>query len=287
MMRKFALLLAIWMLLAGLTGCGPQKDELAASAVQEPTITAPPATEPPTTAPEAPIAATEEPTESVTSTEPTAPKEVIIHENITDLETVEEALNSLVDISLYEKKPVGGLDSQKDYYVYQLRDNDYKPNISFDVTVEGSTNFTIPFMIPELQQQGWTLDAESEGKSVESMSIEICEMENEAGKTFTVHAYNLGEETKTPEELPCYKFATRLCIFDSGIGAVKELPGVSFTLCDSITEQSKMEEIIAKLGMPKSVHFWSVYSDETGEYEYSEITLVYVDGVEHYADWRW
>ena len=265
MIKKTAFLLAVLMLLASFTGCRKQKEE----------VTVPTNTEPATTEP-----VTEEAT-----TEPTETTEVeVIDYSITDKDSLEKVLGRLVDLSLYDFWSADDTDQQKNTCKYVLKDKNDTPDLDFTVTLAGSTQFTLPFMLPDVQQQGWTLDAESTGKQISPSKKEICGLENEAGKTFTAFAYNLGETAQVTEKLPCYEISLFRYTYDEETRTMLESTGADFTICKSITEQSTLADIIETLGNPYSVDYWSVHSKESGTYCYSKLILRYTVSAGTYND---
>lgn len=192
---------------------------------------------------------------------------------ITSKEAFVETIGKLVDLTLYED--LSEYDSGSFVsYAYNLK-YEHEKEFALDYTIKLSdgTKIIMPISLPDLAEKGWKLQDSSQSETeVESgyMTFGICE--NAAGKTIRLSAYN-----PTEDKLPfgeCTVCEIELNMFSTfeRTNAISSTPG--FVICEEITHQSTLEDIVSVLGAPTSF-FVSLHKNENGEYEYSSLDIEY------------
>ncbi len=197
-------------------------------------------------------------------------KESVVHaENyITNEDTFVEKLSSLIDVSLYNYTEYDNSLGGQYMMDYDLQKKT-SYNIDYGVKLDDGTEFTLPVPIKDLEKLGWTLTNNPKvepGKIVSGPSLK----NSDGDYLYFVSAANFTENTLDFSE--CILTAYKIELYTTDHKS--EHPNaIGFTMCDTITEASTLEDIIQELGNPTSVSAY-IYEHD-GEYQKTTITLSY------------
>lgn len=185
---------------------------------------------------------------------------------ITSKEDFIAKIKTLIDISLYEEN-----DYESTYSYTMKFDIQQKTEYDFDYGIElgDGTKFALPVPVKTLGNQGWTLNQNPEVKPDNVLSGP--RLVNSQGNTLVfVSAVNNSDDTLDFDECDLVGYNIELYSHD-----LKEPSNsaIDFTVCGTITQNSTLEDIIAKLGNPSKVMCNVV--EYSGEYQRTEITITY------------
>lgn len=192
---------------------------------------------------------------------------------ITSKEAFISKMSALIDISQYNELSESNTGTAK-LYTYTIKsENKTEYPLDYKISLSDGTEFTMPITFAELEAKGWILQDNSDRETEIApgfMSYGI--IENSSGKSLHVAAYN--PEESSIQFKDCTVVNTDFQQYSSFEHDKKLDSAIDFTLLGSITNTSKLEDIIAKLGNPSSI-IYSEHYDSDGKYDYSTIKITY------------
>lgn len=218
-------------------------------------------------------AATDAPTEAPTETAggtTTATWEPAPEGYITSTDAFLSKMEELLDMSLYETPDMRESSGSIDIKERITYDFDYTVKLNDD------TGFTMPCTYADLEKQGWTCRNDPD-QEVKASSIAIAYFTNAAGQEVLIHGYNTSDKTIAFREC---QFAAMGYTMRSRYSGEWESDAPTFTICETITEKSTLEDIIAALGDPSNVQYFQTRGDD-GSYLYTSISATFTqkDGI--------
>ncbi len=180
-------------------------------------------------------------------------------------------IGKLVDLSKYSDLTEDEFKSPKSkVYCYSIKsENAQTYNFKYSVVPEASTQLTLPISYKDLEAMGWNL-RRSKDQEVEPGYGVSSSVSNDSGKIFFVSLYNRTDSVKTVAE--CEVLGVSFAIQDKNSSGVSTNNVMKFTIDNTITENSTMEEIIDYYGAPSEIEY-SVYFNEDGSYNYGEYEI--------------
>lgn len=246
--KLLALILTLAAALSLFAGCGEEK--------------APATTQAP--------APTDAPTETVAGTA-AATQEPAPEGYITTKEAFLEKMESLLDMSKYGEVET---DDKNSWFSFTAKSKaDY--GLDFTVKFGDGTTISLPCSYADLEKQGWMLTADPE-QELEANHIAFGSIKNATKQKVNVDIRS--PRDKSAKYQDC-SFASISFNVRDGFSCEWESDAPTFTVCETITENSTLEELIDTLGSPYHIYFSQSYSSE-GEYLRSllHVTFEQADG---------
>lgn len=168
-------------------------------------------------------------------------------------------ISKFIDISHYNEP----YESDKSISI-RLNENQEKDyELDYKIDFSDSSSITLPTDYNELVTSGWkTVASYNENTEIKGNEnnalIYGCDFENLVGETFHASFLNATNKTVKLSECPIYAVKIETYVYNGNEGekprkARENAP--QFTVCGSITNQSKLEDIIKVLGEPTKISF--------------------------------
>lgn len=222
----------------------------------------------------------------VDKTETTQPTDNIVDDTVADGYITSKTafvneMSELLDLSLYQDLSESDYTSFKSYSYTLDYENEKEYPLDYKIKLGDGSEFTMPITFSELEKKGWFLqDSSSPDRELDTGLMTYGTIQNTGGKTLSVSAYNPTDKTIAFKE--CTVIAVRAEQY-STIEPTEKLSGaIDFTVCDSLTNLSNLEDIINKLGNPYLVTC-VVHFDDNGQYTYSDIEINYTQKSSAYS----
>ena len=186
-------------------------------------------------------------------------------------ETFVEKMSALIDVSLYT------LDENNSgtfsIYSYNIQ-SDKKTATNLDCTVKiyDGTEITMPISVKEFKNKGWNFKHNDSENNLGAGLLTFSAFENADGKNLSADLFNSTDRTVTFEEATITGIESQQY---STSDHNKKIEGaLDFKVCNSITNDSSLVDIISVLGNPTSV-ICSISKESNGQYKYSKVTIKY------------
>ena len=194
---------------------------------------------------------------------------------ISSKEDFVDVIGSKVDLSLYQEPDKITDDFHTDYTYHIKEENRTFFVTDYSITLSDGTKLILNHPFSELESQGWTIPDPEKSLDPGSMSWYTCK--NDRGKELYIGIWNSTQKPLSVRE--CAVFQVKLDMFSKSdrFKPISTTPG--FTVCETISHTSGLDEIISQLGQPEIIHY-SSGSDPAD----AEIELLY----NHYGnDYDW
>ncbi len=274
--KLISLILALVIVLLAFTGCGEKEETKTESAGSQAASSQPAQSDAsqPSTTPSSP-----DQSNSNDPSTPSAPSalndaDAVAKGFITTKDAFTAKLSGLIDLSLYQPLSEG-----TSIYTYTLDSKNHEDYpLDYKVKLEDDTEFTLPITLNELKKKGWThnLD-ENHTMEAHTYFLTSTTLSNPAGKEISVGIENDSDQTLSLGECTVYEVVSnqyRFSKYTQTANEAKFSKAAAFTVCNTITNQSTMEDVIAQLGNPYNIYL-SVSHDGNGNFKTSSITLTY------------
>lgn len=252
-LRNLALLLAVITLLASLCACG----EEATNKEDNKTTTI-----------------SEETTDNITPEDVTTPVVSTDSAYITSKEDMDLIIDTIPDAN-YTVSERTYTDTNSTHYTYDLTTNTNDYNFNYKVKLGDGTEFTMPVSVKDIEASGWsTTISKDETYAANSAPASSFPFINSNNNEIGCYIRNNNSNDATLEEcditgieLNLYKFG-----YTPSYHIEKDDKAIDFTICDNITNDSTIEDVINSLGAPTKIRL-HVCGDHGG---YCDVELVYV-----------
>lgn len=214
-----------------------------------------------------------QPSDTVGTTESNIQADTSNKSYITTKDAFVDKMEQLLDLSLYTELDESDVGSSI-LCLYQIdEENEKEYDLDYKLQLGDGSEFTIPITFSELEKKGWILRETSDpDRELDSGYMTFGTIENASGKTLSVAAYN------PTEEKIAFKECTVINVDSQQYGSfdpTKRLDdAIDFTVCDSLTNASTLEDIIQRLGNPYYITC-ALRFDDDGKYTDSSIEISY------------
>ncbi len=224
-----------------------------------------------------PVSQTQEKTEEITEDVDVPAEET----GITSKESFVNTMSKLIDLSLYMDLSES-YNGSYDTFSYRIKyENEKDYDLDKKVRLADGSEFTLPIKVSDLANKGWTIPSNSSPDAQLKSGYETptINFKNSAGKQFEAAVYNHTDITTAVKNGTVTEIRTHLY---GSLDPNKKLDsGIGFTVCGTITENSSMEGVIARLGNPTSV-FCTVRRDDTGAFKHSTVEIKFEQSAYNY-----
>lgn len=248
--RLLAIALAVAMMLTVFAGCSkrdPEEEEKKDSVSQ-----------------------TEEKTDEKTEEADVPTEETVI----TSRDSFVNTMGKLMDLSLYNDL-TENYNASYDTFSYHIKyENERDYDLDKKIRFADGSEVTLPIKVSELADRGWGFAYDSSAGTELASGYETPSIgfKNSSGKQFEAWVYNHTSVTTTLGNCMVPELTVNLY---GSLDPNKKLDsGIGFTVCGTITENSTLEEVIARLGNPTSV-FCTVRRDDTGAFKHSTVEVTF------------
>ena len=194
---------------------------------------------------------------------------------ITSKEDMDEIIAALLSDSAYSTKD-GGDKTTYTTYTYDLNNNN-KTDYDFDFSIKlaNSTKFTMPVNVKDLNDKGWDFENSNAKESTLEPNTTQLSSTSLTNNTYKIGGFLSNNSDKTATAKNCDISAVELNLYgvsyspDYHYSKFEYAP--DFTICDSITNNSTVQDVINRLGAPTKITL-----TDNSEYNYFEIKLLYV-----------
>lgn len=264
-LRLLSLILVLLMILTTLVGCRSALDESVSTG----------------NSPSTQDTMSIETSDTVATTESNLDVDVSDKGFITTKDAFVNKVAELLDVSFYSDLTESDNTSFKIYYYQVKPENEQEYDLDYKIKLGDGSEFTMPITFSELEKKGWILQESSDpDREIESGFMTFGTVENASGKTLSVAAYNPTDKTIAFKECTVINVdSQQYSTFDS---TEKLSDAIDFTVCDSLTNASTLEDIVEVLGNPYSISCTLRYDGE-GKYTNSEITVTYMQKSSAYS----
>lgn len=194
---------------------------------------------------------------------------------ITSKESFVNTMSKLLDLSLYmdlSESYNGSYDS----FSYRMKyENQKDYDLDKKVRFADGSEITLPVKVAELSSKGWNFAYDSSAGEELKSGYETASIgfKNSSGKQFDSYVYNHTSITTTLDN--CEVSGIIVNQYGTINPNEKIDTAIGFTVCGTITENSTLEDIIARLGNPTSVSCY-VHRDDAGAFKYSKVNIEYM-----------
>lgn len=203
---------------------------------------------------------------------------------ITSKDAFVNKMTELLDLSLYAELNESSVGTSETYSYRLNYGNEKEYDLNYHVKLGDGTEFTMPITFSELEKKGWVLQESSQPEMEMGANLmTIGRVENASGQSLGVTAYNPTDKTITFKECTVIRVESQQYDLTDPINPTEKLnSAIDFTICDSLTNASTLEDIISRLGNPSSV-FCALNFNEDGTYDDSKITITYTQKSSAYS----
>ncbi len=197
---------------------------------------------------------------------------------ITSKDAFVDKMEELLDLSLYDELDEYG-SSDFNGYSYCLKvENEKDYDLDYTIMLGDGSSFTMPITFSELSEKGWVLFRDTD-RELGAGFMTQSSIRNAVGKVISVAAYNPTEEAFTFQEGTVIALEAQQYSIDDFTKKLSD--AVDFTVCDSLTNNSTLEDIIKRLGNPTSITCSLYFNDE--QYRCSDIEVEYIQESSAYS----
>ena len=274
--KHLSILLVLVLTLLAFAGCGESKEETGSQAPASQVTSSQSDSSAPAASEDTQSTADQtESSDQATSTPATVDDaDAVAKGFITTKEAFATKMNQWVDLSLYQ--PMSG---SENYYSYTLNSQNHKDfDLDYTLQLADGSEITLGDSLNALKEKGWS-HSYDETQTVEAHTFRATSttLSNTKGNTIKVSIRNGTDKTVSIGECTIFEIiSTQYSFFNYNkpVNECKNANAIGFTLCDTLTNQSSMEDVIDRLGAPYMVYCSTAFSSDN-TFKNSSITLQY------------
>lgn len=200
---------------------------------------------------------------------------------ITSKEDFVATMEELLDLSLYMDLNESDNNGLFDSFSYTLDyENRKEYDLDYNIRLDDGSEFTLPILVSDFEKKGWTMpESNHPDNQLSSGYMTSSYFENSQGKELSCDVYNHRDYATAKKNGMVVEIrASHYSTYDDKIRE----SAVGFTVCDTLTEEATLEDIIARLGNPTMV-FCTVNYNDDGSFKKSQITIEYAQESSAYS----